>query len=112
MRFFQNDTGNPDAYYEPNSIDGPAQDESRREPPMKISGHADRFDHRDGNDDYVQPRALFEMFDESQRERLFSNLAEAMQGVPEAIIRRQLVHFERVHADYAQGIADALGLSV
>ncbi|MBU1139158.1 MAG: catalase, partial [Proteobacteria bacterium] len=30
--------GGPDAYYEPNSFNGPAQDESFREPPLKISG--------------------------------------------------------------------------
>src|SRR5258708_16050514 len=33
---------NPDAYYEPNSFNGPVQDERFREPPLKISGDADR----------------------------------------------------------------------
>ncbi len=112
MRFFKNDTGNPDAYYEPNSVGGPAEDPSYAEPPLKISGDADRFNHRDGNDDYEQPRALFELFDDAQKARLFSNIAEAMQGVPDDIIQRQLGHFHKVHPDYAKGIADALGISV
>lgn len=112
MRFFDNDTGNPDAYYEPNSIAGPAEDASYREPPLKIDGDADRYDHRDGNDDYGQPRALFEMFDDAQRARLFANIAGAMQGVPDAIIERQLGHFHKVHPDYAAGVAKALGRAV
>jgi len=31
---------NPDAYYEPNSFNGPVQDERFREPPLKLSGDA------------------------------------------------------------------------
>ncbi len=30
-------TGNPEAYYEPNSFNGPAEDKSVQEPPLKIS---------------------------------------------------------------------------
>ena len=112
MRFLANDTGNPDAYYEPNSVDGPAQDPGYREPPLPVSGDADRYDHRNGNDDYAQPRALFEMFDNDQRRRLFTNIAEAMQGVPEEIVQRQLEHFRLVHPAYASGVAAALGLPV
>ncbi|MBT8365143.1 MAG: hypothetical protein KJP23_10590 [Deltaproteobacteria bacterium] len=40
--------------------------------------------------------------------RLFSNIAEAMQGVPRNIIDRQLGHFEKVHPDYAAGVKKAL----
>jgi len=36
-------------------FNGPVQDESFREPPLKISGDADRYNHRDGNDDHRQP---------------------------------------------------------
>lgn len=108
MRFFDNNEANPDAYYEPNSFDGPAEDDRFREPPLRISGDADRYDHREGNDDYSQPRALFQLFDAAQRERLFGNIADAMGGVPEHIIERQLGHFEKVHPEYAAGVARAL----
>lgn len=108
MRFFDNNETNPDAYYEPNSFDGPAEDDRFREPPLRISGDADRYDHREGNDDYSQPRALFQLFDADQRERLFGNIADAMGGVPEHIIERQLGHFEKVHPEYAAGVARAL----
>ena len=62
---------NPDAYLEPNSFNGPVQDESFREPPLKISGDADRYNHRDGNDDYRQPGNLFRLMTADQKEQLF-----------------------------------------
>ncbi len=108
MRFSQNDAGSPDIYYEPNSLGGPGQDDNYREPPLKVTGDIDRYDHRWGNDDYAQPRALFEMFDDGQKQRLCATIAGAMAGVPDEIINRQLAHFEKVHPDYAGGIAEAL----
>ena len=107
MRFFPNNP-NADAYYEPNSFNGPVESPDFSEPPLKISGDADRYDHREGNDDYGQPRALFNLFDDGQKARLFSNIAEAMQGVPHEIVERQLGHFEKVHPDYAAGVRKAL----
>ena len=108
MRFFRNDSGNPDAYYEPNSFEGPKQDQAFAEPPLRISGDAARYDHRVGNDDFSQPRALFRLFDAGQKQRLFSNVAAAMQGVPEAIVERQLALFARVDPDYGDGVRAAL----
>ena len=110
MRFFRNDTGNPDAYYEPNSMGGPAQDPAYGEPPLKISGDADRYDHRAGNDDYSQAGALFRLFDEGQKARLFQAIAGAMAGVPQEIVARQLAHFAKADPDYGAGVAKALGI--
>ena len=109
MRFFRNDTGNPDAYYEPNSFGGPVQDPSVAEPPLRLTGDAGRWNHREGNDDFAQPRALFELFDAGQRERLFANIAAAMAGVPDTIVDRQLGLFDQVHPDYGTGVRKALG---
>ncbi len=109
MRFFPNNP-NPDAYYEPNSFNGPVERPETAEPPLRISGDADRYDHRQGNDDYSQPRALFNLFDDGQKARLFSNIADAMQGVPDYIVERQLAHFEKVHPDYAAGVRAALAV--
>ena len=108
MRFFRNDTGNPDAYYEPNSVGGPVQAPEYAEPPLRISGDADRYDHREGNDDYGQVKALFLLFDAGQRQRLFANIAAAMQGVPKEIVDRQLAHFRKVDPAYAEGVEKAL----
>jgi catalase len=108
MRFFPNDTGKPDAYYEPNSFGGPVETPAVAEPPLGLSGDAARWDHRTGNDDYGQAGALFRLFDAGQRERLFANIAAAMQGVPDEIVARQLALFRRVDPAYADGVAQAL----
>lgn len=101
-------TGNPDAYYEPNSVNGPVEDRTKLEPPLKISGDADRYNHRIGNDDFGQPRALFNLFDEGQKKRLFANIAAAMDGVPDEIIERQCKLFDQIHPDYGQGVRNAI----
>ncbi|MGC9587615.1 UNVERIFIED_CONTAM: catalase, partial [Salmonella enterica subsp. enterica serovar Rissen] len=95
LRFFA-DNGNPDAYYEPNSFDGPAQDPSYNEPPMEVEGIAKRWEQPVGDDDFVQPRALWTMFSDEQKGRLYHNLAAAMHGIPDFIIERQLGHFAKV----------------
>ncbi len=110
MRFFENGSGNPDAYYEPNSLPGPKQDKTYAEPPLPLSGDADRYDHRLGNDDFTQPGNLFRLFDAAQKQRLFDNIAAAMQGVPEAIQRRQIVLFAKCDPAYGAGVARALKL--
>ncbi|MEF2073947.1 catalase KatA [Consotaella aegiceratis] len=100
-------TGNPDAYYEPNSMNGPAEDPSAKEPALRISGDADRYNHREGNDDYGQVTALFNLFDAGEKQRLFANIAAAMSGIPEEIADRQIAHFDRVHPDYGAGVRKA-----
>jgi catalase len=59
---------------------------------------------REGNDDFVQVRALFRLFDAGQRSRLFSNVAAAMHGVPEHIVERQIALFDRVDRAYGAGV--------
>ena len=71
---------------------------------------AKRYDHRVGNDDFSQPRALFLLMSNSQKEQLFSNIKDAMAGVPRDIVDRQIALFEKVHPDYAAGVKKALGI--
>lgn len=98
--------------YEPNSMGGPGEDSRYNEPPLKVSGDADRYDHRDGNDDYAQPGALFRLMSEGQKAQLFSNIAEAMAGVPERIKARQLAHFYQADPAYGSGVAALLDLDI
>jgi catalase len=84
------------------------QDDSVKEPPLRISGDADRYNHRDGNDDYTQPGNLYRMFDAGQRARFFNNFAAAMQGVPRFIIDRQIEHFRKADPSWAAGVEDAI----
>jgi len=108
MRFDGNGGGSVN--YEPNSFGGPTQDSRYAEPPLKISGDAARYDHREGNDDYTQAGNLFRLMNDNQKQQLFSNIASAMAGVPEFIQRRQIGHFYKADPEYGRGVAKALGL--
>jgi catalase len=100
-----------DHYYEPNTVDGPRQDPRFAEPALKISGDADRYDHRAGNDDYSQAGDLFRLLPADGRERLMDNIAGAMQGVPAVIQRRQIAHFAKADPAYGAGVARRLSLN-
>jgi catalase len=100
--------GGASVNYEPNSFGGPVQAPEFKEPPLRSNGDADYYDHRAGNDDYSQPRALFALFDTVHRERLFSNIAASIAGVPDFIVERQLGHFAKVDPAYAEGVRRAL----
>jgi catalase len=102
---------NPDAYYEPNSFNGPLQDERFREPPLAISGAADRYNHRDGNDDYKQPGDLFRLMSADQKKQLFHNTKAAMDGVPVEIVKRWVSHCYKADPEYGKGLAAIMGLS-
>lgn len=108
MRYYVNN--NPDAYYEPNSFGGPVPDPSVEEPPLRVSGNIARYEYEEEMDVYSQPRDLFNLFDDGQKQRLFSNIAESMQGVPIEIIERQLAHFDKVDPAYGDGVRAALGI--
>ncbi|MBN9542786.1 MAG: catalase [Alphaproteobacteria bacterium] len=113
MNFIGCKSGNKDAYYEPNSFDGAEEKPEFKEPPLKINGNADRYNHRDPSgigmvDDYTQARNLWNLFDNAQKDRLYSNIAASMQGVPKEIIDRQMIHFEKIHPDYASGVKGKL----
>jgi catalase len=56
--------------YEPNSMGGPKEDAMFKEPPLKISGDADLYDHRKGNDDFTQAGNLYRLLAPDQRKRL------------------------------------------
>ena len=108
MRFDGNQGGAVN--YEPNRFGGPVEDPAFREPPLRITGDADRYDHRAGNDDHVQAGNLFRLMSEAQQARLMDTIAGAMQGVPEEIVRRQIAHFHRADPAYGEGIARRLGV--
>jgi catalase len=111
MRFFEPLTGTPDAYYEPNSFNGPVQDERFLEPALKISGDAERYNHREGNDDYRQPGDLFRLIGPPAQARLMDNTVEAMQGVPVEIVQRWIGHCYKADPQYGNGLATRMGLS-
>ena len=111
MRFFTNDFGDPDAYYEPNQYRGPVADMSVAEPPLRIDPNAvaARFAQEEDEADYVQPRALYlEVLDDGERGRLHENMAGAMAPVSTAVKERWLAVLGKVHPGYEAGVRHAL----
>lgn len=106
--------GGSSVNYTPNSIEGaPKADESYREPALPLGDvAADRYDHRDGNDDYTQVANLYALFDEGQRDRLTTAMAGAMNGARDVVKMRWLCHIFRVDADYGKRLASKLGIEI
>ncbi|NOX15261.1 MAG: catalase [Epsilonproteobacteria bacterium] len=97
--------------YEPNSFDGPKENPIYKEPSLEIFADADRYDRTLDNDYYTQPRDLFNLMSEDQKNQLFSNIAASMSGVPKEIIDRQIALYEKVSLKYANGVKRALDAS-
>lgn len=110
MRFDDNGAGQVN--YEPNSFSGPIEDPSVKEPPLKLSGDADRYNHRDGNEDYRQAGDLYRLMTEDQKSQLINNLITPLQTVPRDIQLRQLMHFYKADTDYGTRVATGLGFSI
>jgi catalase len=98
--------------YEPNSFSGPVEDPRAKEPPLKISGDAGRYNHRDGNDDYTQAGDLYRLMDADRKRQLIGNLVEALKTVPRAIQMRQIGHFYAADPDYGSRVAEGLGIKI
>ncbi|WP_321930639.1 catalase [Paraburkholderia guartelaensis] len=93
--------------YEPSRFGDFAQRPQAGEPPL-AAGAVDHYDHREDDDYYSQPGALFRLFDAGQRERLFANIARQINGVPAEIVERQIEHFRCADPAYAEGVVDAI----
>ncbi|MEO0687189.1 MAG: catalase-related domain-containing protein [Cyanobacteria bacterium J06649_11] len=72
----------------------------------------DRYDHREGNDDYSQTRDLYRLMSEDAKERLAENIVSSLGEVPEEIQKRQLCQFFCADVDYGRRIAKKLGIEV
>jgi len=108
MRFDGN--GGGAVNYQPNSFSGPVDEPSFKEPPLKISGDADRYDHQKGNDNYTQAGDLYRLMNAAQKQQLIDNLVSALKSVPKAIQLRQIAHFVKADVDYGRRVADGLKL--
>jgi len=110
MRFDDNGGSSPN--YEPNSFGGPKADPAYREPPLKISGDADRYEQKRGvDDDYVQPGNLYRLMPPDEQKRLIENIIGTLKNVPKEIQKKMVSHFRKADPAYGDGIAQGLGLS-
>ena len=109
MRFFTNDFGNANAYYEPNQYGGPVADPSVEEPPLRLDMSADRFRQEESEDDYIQPRALYaEVMNDAERDRLHKTMAGAVKPCSDSVKERWFAVLGKVHPDYEAGVRAAL----
>ena len=109
----RNDSGNPDAYYEPNSFDGPVRGASSTAS-RRCAFPATPIATTTATATTItpSPATCSGCSTAEQRHRLFDNIAAAMQGVPLAIVRRQIAHFHKADPEYGLGVARRMGVPI
>jgi catalase len=99
--------------YWPNSLGGPVPHEEYKEPALDSgSAIADRYDSTVDHDDYTQVAALYNLFDEGEKDRLTSRIAGGLAQCRPEVQQRAIDNFKRVDADYGNRIARKLGLAI
>ncbi len=97
--------------YEPNSYGEWEEQPEFKEPPLKIEGDADHWNHREDDDDYYsQPGKLFNNMSADQKKVLFENTARNMNGVPKEIMIRHIKNCLKADKAYGEGVAKALNI--
>ncbi|MBT1071894.1 catalase [Pelotalea chapellei] len=96
--------------YEPNSYNEWQQQPDFAEPPLSLEGAADHWNHREDEDYYSQPGALFRLITEEKKALLFANTARAIGGAPLEVQIRHIGNCLKADPAYGQGVANALGI--
>lgn len=96
--------------YEPNSFGGPKEDPAFKEPPLKISGDADRYNQPRVDADFIQPGNLYRLMPSDEQDRLVKNLVNSLKTVPKSIQERMLKYFYKADSTWGDKIATGLGI--
>ncbi|OGV76525.1 MAG: catalase [Methylotenera sp. RIFCSPLOWO2_02_FULL_45_14] len=96
--------------YEPNSKGEWQQQLDFSEPPLAIEGMADHWNHREDDDYYSQPGALFRLMTPAQQQVLFENTARSVGGASVEVQKRHIENCSKADPAYGAGVAKALGL--
>lgn len=96
--------------YEPNSYGEWQEQPDFSEPPLPLEGSAGRWSHREDDDYYSQPRALFNLMSSEQKKVLFENTARNMGDAPRHIKIRHIKNCFKADEAYGRGVAEALGI--
>ncbi|MEM6049287.1 catalase [Erwinia sp. P7711] len=96
------------ATYEPNSFNVFQEQPDYSEPPLSLEGAADHWNHREDEDYFTQPRALFNLLGEEEHQRMFKRIAGELIQIPEFIQQRQIALFHQVDPAYGAGVERAL----
>ncbi|WP_291426907.1 catalase [Deinococcus sp.] len=107
LRQFNDDAG---PTYEPNSFGGPAADDSLKEPPLMLSGAADRFDsYPETDEDYFgQPGALYRIMQSDEQQRIHGNYGRALAPVPQFIQDEYCKMLDKVDPRLGAGVREEL----
>ena len=106
------DNGKGTVNYEPNSFDGPVENSQYNEPALALEGAAFNYNHREDKDYYTQPGNLYRLVPADEKERIHSNVAAAMEGVPDFIKIRAIARFYQADENCGKGIAAKAGIQL
>lgn len=99
--------------YEPNSYGEWQEQPDFSEPPLKLEGDADHWNHREDSDDYYsQPGNLFRMMSTEQQKVLCENTGRAMGDAPKEVKIRHIANCIKADPEYGKGVAEALKISM
>ena len=100
-------------HYEPNNFGQWQAQPEFAEPPLQINGDARHWSfHEDDANYFEQPRKLFQLMSDAQKQALFGNTARAMGDAPEFVKFRHIRNCHAADPAYAAGVAQALGLNL
>ncbi|CAN1600566.1 catalase [Pseudomonas mediterranea] len=94
--------------YEPNSHAEWQEQPDFREPPLALQGSAGHWNHREDDDYFSQPGALFRLMDPRQKQALFDNTARSIQGASADAKQRHIHHCTLADPAYGAGVALAI----
>lgn len=98
--------------YEPNSFGEWQEQPQYKEAHLALDGGAGHWDHREDDDYYSQPRALFNLMTDEKKQLLFSNTAAEVGQAEKFIQIRHIRNCYKCDPAYGEGVAKALGLSM
>ena len=112
MRFLDGNQGGGPHYYPNNKGVYQSQPEYKK-PAFPVDGDGYEYNQRQDDDNYFeQPGKLFRLQSDDAKERIFTNTANAMDGVSEDVKHRHIRHCYKADPDYGKGVAKALGIDI
>jgi len=94
-------------HYWPSSFNSPQPDIQSKEPPLKCDGAVDYYDYPEEGTDrdyYSQPREFVKLLNPTDRQHLIENIAASFERVVEDVVRKNLLHFTKIDADFGRQI--------
>ncbi|WP_137924163.1 catalase [Cupriavidus sp. 2SB] len=94
--------------YDPNSKGEWIEQPEFATPRLALEGAAGRWNHREDDDYYSQPGALFRLMSAEQQQVLFDNTARAIQGASSVVQARHIANCTKADPAYGSGVSAAI----